>query len=151
MHYKGKDFLNLMGKTVFNYFPRVVYTYWNHVCRCVLAKILRPVWENSFGTRLTSCSFWKITAERLCFSIFSYKPLWLEWLVWDLSINKNWTSMTQIIDTLGFLFLILFTYKFTMKTSKKPNHRNISYILWWLTQNSRTFWNAFLFSNLYVV
>jgi hypothetical protein len=26
MHYKGKAILNLMKKSVFNYFPRIVYT-----------------------------------------------------------------------------------------------------------------------------
>jgi hypothetical protein len=39
-----------MEKSIFNYFPRIVYTYRNYICRwCALTQYFKPVCANAFG------------------------------------------------------------------------------------------------------
>jgi hypothetical protein len=141
MHYKGKDFLNLMEKP-FNYFPRIVYTYWNHVCRgsifCTKSSILRKLWYACF----TSCSFGKITAERLyfryiqptlnswngLFGIFRSirtEPPWRKFIrnTWNTFPNSFWQIYNEI--------------------DEKPNHSNTYFD--GSTKSTEHFWNAFYF------
>jgi hypothetical protein len=55
-----------MEKSIFNYFPRIVYTYWNYICRwCALTQYFKPVCANAFGFPvLLLVPSGKITAER---------------------------------------------------------------------------------------
>jgi hypothetical protein len=63
---KVGDFPNLMEKSIFNYFPRIVYTYWNYIRRwCALTQYFKPVCANAFGFPvLLLVPSGKITAER---------------------------------------------------------------------------------------
>jgi hypothetical protein len=63
MQRKGRRFPKPNGKSIFNYFPRIVYTYRNYIADGVLLHILKPVCANWLPVLLLVPSG-KITAER---------------------------------------------------------------------------------------
>jgi hypothetical protein len=64
MQRKGKRFPKPNGKSIFNYFPRIVYTYGTYADGVLLHNIFKPVCANALASLFYSGSFWKITAER---------------------------------------------------------------------------------------
>jgi hypothetical protein len=77
---------------------------------------------------------------------FDIQPNPNVWLVWDLSINKNWTSVTQIIRNTWNTFSNSFLLTNLQWDRRKPNHsNNIIHTLMVRHKITEHFLNAFYF------